>query len=612
MLTRLVRLLTGGLTSRSQPATPPAQTRRIPPRPVETSHSQPGTPIYPPVDQGLALAGANAILASQSDLLRRLKLLLGISEAEFDDRYLSVVRGLANYIDLLPASESGTHKGAGGLFRLALEMSFYSRQSCEAVLFAGKVGVENRRELEPRWRYATFLAALCCELHRLLSQMIVLSEDGQEWPVHQCGLTDWLQARNTKRYFVRWIKEGESFSAGSATLVASKIIPESAMQYLQQGHHSIIAAMLEAIAGDGKRSKGNQIAEIVEKIRRKVAERDEALAPSNYGKLTVGSQLEPYLIDAMRRLVSDGTWAVNQKKARVWYGKDGLFIVWRTAAKEITEALSREAVTGIPKDASTIAEILQRAGILAVDGNGDLYWKIKTPLSDSELIAVKVAKPESLLVVFEDEERPQAIDAHLCVTTNQGHQKISASASRPPEPELRPEPHEPAVSEKPDVVQIKPPRKQEQEPAAADTESPKDAPKPKRAVERKERQPEGPGAIKVVEEVQHEALLPDDLSERMSVPVRETVNAIANDLRAGKLAQSSRLVDEGLAISAEHVALYGFELLKVVTELHRLGWLYEDPAKPSRKLHKMPLPSGTTEAVVFKTQAAIDLRLIDA
>ena len=112
--------------------------------------------------------------------------------------------------------------------------------------------------------------------------------------------------------------------------------------------------------------------------------------------------------------------------------------------------------------------------------------------------------------------------------------------------------------------------------------------------------------------MQHEALLPDDLSERMSVPVRETVNAIANDLRAGKLAQSSRLVDEGLAISAEHVALYGFELLKVVTELHRLGWLYEDPAKPSRKLHKMPLPSGTTEAVVFKTQAAIDLRLIDA
>lgn len=617
MLTRFVRLITGGLGSRRPPTKPPAQALRTQPLPPEKRSSQPGTPIYPPVDQGIELAGANAILASQADLLRRLKLLLGISEAEFQDRYLSVVRGLASYIDLLPASENGTHKGAGGLFRLALEIAFYSRQSCEAVLFAGKVGVEKRRDFEPRWRYATFLAALCCELHRLLSQMIVLSEDGREWPVHQGGLADWLQANHVRRYFVRWVKEGESYSAGSATLMASKIIPESAMQYLQsEGNHSIIAAMFEAIAGDGKRSKGNQIAEIIEKIRKKVAERDEALAPSNYGKLTVGSQLEPYLLDAMRRLLIDRTWAINQKKARVWYGTDGLFIVWRTAAKEITETLSREAVTGIPRDASTIAEVLQRAGILAADGNGDLYWKIKTPLSDSELITVKVAKPESLLVAFEEEERPQPLDARLCVTTSQVHSKTSAPTPRPQETEVRHEDRELATLEKPEVVQIRPPQNQETSEEYSvpeeDAPKPKAAAKPKKPAERKERLPDGPGAIKVVEEVQHEALLPDDLSERMSVPVRETVNAIANDLRAGKLSQSSRLVDEGLAISAEQVALYGFELLKVVTELHRLGWLYEDPAKPSRKLHKMPLPTGTTDAVVFKTQAAIDLRLIDA
>lgn len=70
----------------------------------------------------------------------------------------------------------------------------------------------------------------------------------------QGGLADWLQANHVRRYFVRWVKEGESYSAGSATLMASKIIPESAMQYLRSGD-GIIAAMFEAIAGDGKRSK---------------------------------------------------------------------------------------------------------------------------------------------------------------------------------------------------------------------------------------------------------------------------------------------------------------------------------------------------------------------
>ncbi len=635
MLTRFIRYLTG-FSKPTPTANRNSLPRRAPTLPnggvVPASATAPGTPTYPPVDQGVELAGASAILVSQSDLIRRLKLLLGISESEFETRYVTVIRGLAHYIDLLPASENGTHKGAGGLFRLALELAFYSRQSCEAMLFAGKAGVEKRRELEPRWRYATFLAALCCELHRLLSQMIVVSEDGSEWPVHQGGLADWLRANGASRYYIRWIKEGESFTGGSATLVASKIIPESAMQYLQEGHHNIIAAMLEAIAGEGKRSKGNQISEIVEKIRKKVAERDEVLAPSSYGKLTVGAQLEPYLLDAMRRLVSDGSWAVNKKKARVWFAMDGLFIVWRTAAKEIIEALSRDAVTGIPKDASTIAEILLRAGVLTADSTGDLYWKIKTPLSDNELIAVKVAKPEVLLIAFEDEDRPEPLDAPISISqqkapTKPSAQMTSATVVQPPavQPPV-PGTEEERTSQhaESDVVQIKPPPKEkptkpvQNEPAdpiaqsqeTIDTpKSTKSAPKNRRV---SERLPEGPGAIQAVEEVTHDSIVPNELAMRMTLPARETVNAIANDLRAGKLAQSSRLVEEGLAIAAEQMALYGFDLLKVVTELHRLGWLYEDPAKPSRKLHKMPLPTGSAEAVVFKSQAAIDLGLIDA
>lgn len=635
MLTRFIRYLSG-FSKPTPSASANSRPRRAPTAPVggatPAAATSPGTPIYPPADQGVELAGASAILASQSDLIRRLKLLLGISEAEFESRYLAVIRGLAHYIDLLPASENGTHKGAGGLFRLALEMGFYSRQSCEAMLFAGKAGVEKRRELEPRWRYATFLAALCCELHRLLSQMIVVSQDGGEWPVHQGGLADWLRANGGKRYYVRWIKEGESFTGGSATLVASKIIPESAMQYLQEGHHNIIAAMLEAIAGDGKRSKGNQISEIVEKIRKKVAERDEALAPSNYGKLTVGAQLEPYLLDAMRRLVSDGSWAVNKKKARVWFAKDGLYIVWRTAAKEIIESLSRDSVTGIPKDASTIAEILLKAGVLAADNTGDLYWKIKTPLSDNELIAVKVAKPEVLLIAFEDEDRPEPIDAEIAASSQKATKKPTGPAASATVVGTTPvQPTEPCDAEHGEldaadsnVVQIKSPSKEkpskpvpnksdEQGAQTAVSDAPKSAkasaPKPKKV---SERQPEGPGAIQAVAEVSHDSIVPNELAMRMTVPARETVNAIANDLRAGKLAQSSRMVEEGLAIAAEQMALYGFDLLKVVTELHRLGWLYEDPAKPSRKLHKMPLPAGSAEAVVFKAQAAIDLGLIDA
>ena len=146
MLTSLLRLLGAGpQRAQAHPNYPSILTTGEPANPVAA-----GVPIYPPVDLGVPFGKADAVMATQADLLRRLKLLAGLPSSDFDRLYGDVLRSLAKHINLLPASESGTHMGAGGLFRLALEIGFFSRQACEAVLFAGRSGVELRRELEDR------------------------------------------------------------------------------------------------------------------------------------------------------------------------------------------------------------------------------------------------------------------------------------------------------------------------------------------------------------------------------------------------------------------------------------------------------------------------------
>ena len=126
-------------------ATPSVRTPAAGPVPAAPAKPvQAGIPIYPPVDNGISYGNAEAVLATQSEMIRRLKLLAGLPATDFERLYGGVLRSLAKHIDLLPASESGTHMGAGGLFRLALELGFFSRQACEAVLFAGRAGVELR------------------------------------------------------------------------------------------------------------------------------------------------------------------------------------------------------------------------------------------------------------------------------------------------------------------------------------------------------------------------------------------------------------------------------------------------------------------------------------
>lgn len=613
-----------------QPKRAPTAQNRIRKEPtaslaVAVSH---GVPVYPPVDQGVAYAKADVVLATQTEMIRRLKLLSGFQDRQFEDTYLRVLRSLAGYVDLIPASESGTHMGAGGLFRLALEIGFFSRQASEAVLFASRAGVELRRDLEPRWRYATFLAGLCCELYRPLSRMLVVTEDGQEWPVHRMPLSEWLESINATRYFIRWVKEEDALAVGGATFLATKIIPENSLQYLQEGHPSIIPSMLDGIVGDATKTKDNQIAEIVQRIRQKVVERDQVLAPKNYGKLTVGAQLEPHLVDAMRQLVANGTWTINIKRSRIWYGKDGMFVIWRTAAKEILATLDSRAVSGIPRDATTLAEVLLRAGFFVADKQNDLYWKIKTPLSEGEFVAVRIANPESLLVAIEDEEKPLALDMTLCVSaktepkaearaepvSKSNVAESSAPVASPEPPCANPpiiEAENPAsADQRPEPTPAKqPPKPSKEEATATDSKG-----KGKPPTKEREADYTNPGAIKPVPElVQEQSFeMPEDVAKRMSRLVREVMNQVINDYRSGALQGGAEVLDQGVAISLERLSSYGVELTKLLSELHGLGWLYVDPEKPSRKIHSAKIGNKSVQSAILKGSVAKDLGFVDA
>lgn len=600
--------------------TPPEQVRLAQPkRPAQRV----GAPVYPATDAGIAYVPVDDVIATQDELLKRLYHLAGVGREDFERLYMAPIRNLAEHINLLPASEIGTHRGAGGLFRLCLEIAFFSRQASEGTIFSGGAGVERRRLLEPRWRYATWLAGLTVELHRPVAQMLVVSAEGEQWPPFQESLHAWLTRSNCDHYFVRWRQETPTMNKpgqGIASFMMHRIIPADCLQYLHMESPDIVPAMFDVATGNISPHQLSPMARVVGEVRRKVFERDEATRPQAYGNLTVGSHLEPHLLDAIRRLTADGTWKINCQKARLWYGTDGLFLVWRTAAKEMLELLKGDGITGMPQDPQTLLDLLLKAGVFSADKDGSPYWTIYSPLTSNELLAVKFANELTVLASLDEEPKRAGTltavpgqgktvpasatptqPANVDVDTGEvlPHADTSvptpAADTEPPAPTTKKRGTSKKTKDKPDNDDVQQPQT-DAAPANPDTA------KPSKPVDR------APAPIDAAGERDVSVLVPEDLASFLTPLTRDIIGALLDDERAGKNKRLAGRVSDGFAISLNALSEYGGSPTSVVEEFEKLGWLFKPVEKPTKKLHQVQINGGNTvPAIILRPAIATDL-----
>lgn len=542
------------------------------------------TPVYPPEDRGIAFVGAEALIESQQDLIRRIRLLTGVMDHEFEAMYLHPIRNVAAYIDALPATEHGHHNGAAGLFRLALELSFYSMQSSEGVIFSAREGVEIRRELEPRWRYATFLAGLCCELHRVIREMLVISPSGSEWPVHRTSLSNWLKEVGEDHYYVKWVKES-IHGYGSTSILVTKIVPDSCMQYIQQGSLRILPAMLDVISGATRPSDEAVLYDIILSVRGKVIEKDKSLSVTRYGRLTVGSHMEPHILDAMRNLTKNGKWEINKGKARLWYGNDGLFLVWKTAAKEIIEYFRAENIQGMPQDSATLLDTLCKNGVFEENKDGNPFWNIAPPEAKNELLAVKFSNIDTLLGSLDEvPEKVGSLMVGSAQPTSIESPQIVVAEAKTTENNTKP------AEASQDSKQIEPDQ-------AQGADIPDETAEPKK---------------EVTEVSQRDAPsnLPPELAVVLTMLTRDVLSVFIGDFHSGKMQGSTGMTPDGYAIEIERLAGYGVDVHRIIQELHQLGWLFTPPDKPGKKIHSIKLNGKSTQSILLKEKVARDLGLI--
>lgn len=364
-------------------------------------------PRYPPFMKGLPAAPVARILGTQTELIQSIEQALALPESLFHEIVLPVIARYAAFSHLLPASESHHHRGAGGLFRHGLEVAHWAALTSQDCLFATDVTPKARKSLEPRWRLAVCFAGLLHDIGKPVSDIAVMDRLGEHtWNPCDENLTDWAAQHHIDRYFLRWRenrhKRHEQFSA----LVIERVLTREARAYILAPGPDIMQAMLETIHGLDRGSKCYALVMAADCLS---VERD--LKAHYHGlESAMGMPVERYLCDAMRRLVKSGQWLANEKGARIWRFQDGLYIVWRTAVKEILNLLDKDHIPGIPRDEDTLADILIERGLAIPktlpNGGRFRYWRMQTETLNGSLFMLRLA---SLELVYSGEP-PVAVD----------------------------------------------------------------------------------------------------------------------------------------------------------------------------------------------------------
>lgn len=355
---------------------------------------------YPPVDPGIPIRSVDDILHAHDDLIRRIKLSYGADHGTFSSDLMTLMRRYAQYVNLMPATPDNYFSGPGGLLRMGLEIAFYSLQATDGQIFSGRSTITNRRQLEPRWRHATFIAGLCSELHRTLSHVSVTDDKGNEWPCYLSPLTDWLHDRQAGRFFLRWRPHAQEMRA-LGIFALPQIIPSDTLHHLAKGNAVVVPHMMASISGMPVYCEHNIVDQLVRRAAALVIDRDLQADADRYGKPRLGAHLERYLVDALRRLMlANSGWRPNADKSRVWYGLDGLYIVWPNAVLEVTRLLDADQLPGIPKSPETILEILIDAGVVEARDDKQATWLIFPPDEETPIEAIKLISPAILFAVL--------------------------------------------------------------------------------------------------------------------------------------------------------------------------------------------------------------------
>jgi conjugal transfer pilus assembly protein TraI len=226
--------------------------------------------------EGLPAIPLAEVVALQRDLVERIAIAAGLDASGFEAVFMPPVQNLAAFLHLLPLPRRPHHAGPGGALRFALETAHGALQCSEGIVPTSAGSLRPRREVEPRWRFAAFVAALCRNLHVVAHEIIACDAGGTlQWYPYEKSLLDWASDHGLERYFFRMRPSGAGDAPRLGNIfLARNILPAASVQYILDAGPSLWDSLLSAVGGVEKKSTGLFLDAIMATAEQRAIERD--------------------------------------------------------------------------------------------------------------------------------------------------------------------------------------------------------------------------------------------------------------------------------------------------------------------------------------------------
>jgi hypothetical protein len=377
-------------------------------------------PNSPPAEVGYPLVHHSLLIEKYKEQINQIQKSLNLTPEEWDRYIFPVIVKYADFVHLIPASESEHHSEIGGLFSHSLDVGIrILRNSEDTRPYDSPLNTESKElklKKKKYWRVALFIAALYHDAGKPVSDVTIIDETGTKtWNPIKVTIYEWATNNNIKRYFLSW-NSNRFGHHDSVNIVNSNILGEDLMDLIRSVDVNIYTEMTGAITNRNSETK------IGERLRQ--ADKESAQA---YYKVHIPNKesykssiaIEDKLIDGMRELIHIEKWKINQNSARVWVFKEGVFIVWNKAADEIKSLLRNNNVPGIPGAPLTMINILIDKGIAIpykAENRDFNLWPVAPDIlikADGTPITLKMIRLVSPSILFDIYDLPLPVAGNV-------------------------------------------------------------------------------------------------------------------------------------------------------------------------------------------------------
>ena len=299
---------------------------------------------------------------------------------------LPAVHRYAEYVQLMPASESHHHAHVGGLLSHTLEMTLAAMTWRNGHFFPEGASVEEMDAQRDEWTYVVFFAALLHDIGKIMTDLrLSWICEGMDQPVRWVPmsgpLSAMVQSRVGGEYLVEFTpKSARDYQAHSrlATILLQQVAPATALSFLARRPQAF-EALTQYLSGA---DKGSLLAQLVRRADQTSTQ--QALASGSRERFSTSTSvpLIDLLMQSIRDMLRTGTsLPLNRSGAAGWVFDGSVWFVAKRLAdavrQHIRERHPDESVPGEHKNDRLFDTWQEYGCVLLNSQTGQAVWYVE-------------------------------------------------------------------------------------------------------------------------------------------------------------------------------------------------------------------------------------------